>query len=160
MVFIVSDTNDAIIEKVKETRFVIFTPFIITAICAWFDIWFTDLEYNFLNVSKTIYTYFFPSIASVMITLIAQQKIYKSEFCSILDNRLTLSTLLLVIYGVIYIMWLSRCDMCLSIILGILSLAYIFVTWFFCLNHKLTHMKDDLKVKEEKALERIIDKQI
>ena len=77
-----SDTNDAIIEKVKETRFVIFTPFIITAICAWFDIWFTDLEYNFLNVSKTIYTYFFPSIASVMITLIAQQKIYKSEYLS------------------------------------------------------------------------------
>lgn len=154
-----ADTKEVVIEKVKETRFVIFTPFLITAICAWFDIWFTKDVYNFLDILKTIYTYFFPSIVSIMITLIAQQMIYKNEFCSIIEKKLALSIILLVIYGVVYITWLSRCDMCLSIIFGILSLGYIFVTWFFCLDRKLTHMNENIDVKEKKAFERIIDEQ-
>ncbi|MCM1123413.1 MAG: hypothetical protein NC416_12595 [Eubacterium sp.] len=113
-----------------------------------------------MDILKTIYTYFFPSIVSVMITLIAQQMIYKNNFCPIIESRLSLSTISLVAYGVVYILWLSRCDyMWLSIIFGFLSLGYIFITWFFCLDRRLTHTKVELDVKEEKAFERMIDEQ-
>ena len=135
------------IRKIKETRFVIFIPLLITAICGWFDFLFSKENRNALDIFKMIYTYFFPSIAASMITLIIQKAVYDSESCSIADNKVGLSSLLIIVYGVIFISCLSEWGKFTSIFFGASSIIYMILTWFFCLDKKITHNISD----EERA---------
>lgn len=139
-------------KKIKETRFVIFIPLLITAICVWFDFLFTQGERDILDISKMVYTYFFPSIASSMITLIIQKTVYDAESCAIADNRGGLSSLLIIAYTVAYISCLHEWNKSTSIFFGVFSVIYMLVTWFFCLDKKITHNIVDPAIEERAAL--------
>ena len=141
-------TNTKDVKKISEVRLVLFIPLLVTAICAWFDIYLSGEEYDILSISKIIYTYFFPSIASSMITLIIQKAFYKNDFCGIDENKIGLSSLLLVAYGVIFISCLSRFNWISAIVFGVFSFIYMIVTWFCCLDKEITHNNP---VAEERA---------
>lgn len=145
--------------SISETRFVIFIPLFITAICAWLDFVLSKQELKMLSVLKMIYTYFFPSIASTMITLIIQKACYKNDSCGIADNRVFLSAMLIVIYGVLFISCLSNYSMCTAMFFGVCSVLYMLATWFFCLDKKITHNAMDPEVKERAALKRAINEE-
>lgn len=134
-----AETKDKNVNKIKEARFIIFMPFLITAICAWFDFLFNKESLDNLDILKMIYTYFFPSIAALMITLIIQKAVYDEESCSIADNKVLLSSLLLIVYGVIYISCLFEWGLLTSVLFGAFSIIYMIITWFFCLDKKITH---------------------
>lgn len=155
-----TDTKDKNINirKIEETRFVIFIPLLITAICVWFDFLFTKENREALDICKMIYTYFFPSIVSSMITLIIQKAVYDGEgdSCSIADNRLGLSIILIIVYGVIFLSCLSEWNLLTSIVFGVFSLVYMMVTWFFCLDKKITHNIIDPVTEERAALKKAI----
>lgn len=143
-----ADTKDIKRNKISETRFVIFIPLLITAICAWFDFIFSKHEYDILSVLKMIYTYFFPSIVSIMITLIIQKAVYQNDTCGIDNARIRLSSLLLVFYGVSFITCLSQFNLIYAIVFGAFSIIYMIVTWFFCLDKEITQNNP---VAEERA---------
>lgn len=134
--------------KLKETKFVIFIPIFITAICAWFDIWFTNYE-SFLLIVRCIYTYFFPSIAGLMVTLIIQKAFYNQEAYGIAENRIFLSSIFLAIYCVIFLSCLSNYNFGTALLFGVSSFLYIIIVVVFCLDKNIIHSSDP--VKEERA---------
>lgn len=146
------ETKDDINEKkIKEAKFVIFSPFFITFICVWLDILFQKDKSSILDITKLIYTYFFPSIISEMIILIIQKSVYNSESCTIADGKTALSTIFTALYGVLFISCLFTWGKWASIIFGIFSFIYIAIIWFFCLDKNITH-NISLKEEERKAL--------
>lgn len=149
-----NETKD--IKKIKETRFILFIPLLITAICVWFDFLFTKEQRVALDICKMIYTYFFPSIASSMITLIIQQAVYDSESCGIAENRVWLSNLLIILYSVIFLSCLSEWSLLTAIVFGAFSIVYMIVTWFLCLDKKITHNTIDPAAEERAALKKAI----
>lgn len=153
-----SETKDKSInaKKIRETRFIIFIPLLITAICAWFDLLFIKEKLNVIYMLKTIYTYFFPSIASSMITLIIQKAVYDDDSCSIADNRVLLSSLLLIFYGVTFLSCLIEWNLLTTIVFGIVSIIYMIVTWLLCLDKKITHNIIDPVTEEREALKKAI----
>lgn len=143
-------------DKIRETRFILFIPLLITAICAWFDLWLSRQKLDALLVSKTIYTYFFPSIASSMVTLIIQKSVYDDTSCSIADNKTFLSCIALIIYCVVFLSCLSQFNQISAIVFGVSSFIYMVITWFFCLDKKITKKTKDPKTKERDAYKKAI----
>lgn len=135
-------------KKLKETKFVIFIPIFITAICAWFDILFTN-DKSILEILRCVYTYFFPSIAGLMVTLIIQKAYYNQEAYGIAENRIFLSSISLVIYCVIFLSCLSNYNFEAALVFGVSSFLYIIIVVRFCLDESLTHPTDP--VNEERA---------
>lgn len=151
-------TTDKNSQKIKETKFIIFIPIFVTAICAWFDLWFNKSELDLLCISKTIYTYFFPSIASTMITLIIQKSFYDKKSYGIESGMIAFSSIILVVYSVIFVSCISQFNYSTSIIFGGFSLLYISVTWNFCLDKKITEnvYHSDPVAEERNALKKVI----
>lgn len=137
-------------EKIRETRFVLFIPLLITAICAWFDLWLFEQNLELLTIFKTIYAYFFPSISSSMVTLIIQKAVYNDNYCSIADNRIVLSSLSLIFYSVFFLSCLAQFNLISAIVFGVISVIYMIITWFFCLDRKITHALKD-PISEERC---------
>lgn len=142
--------------KLKETKFVIFIPFFITAICAWFDILFTKCE-SLLLIFRCIYTYFFPSIAGLMITLIIQKAFYNQEAYGIAENRIFLSSISLVVYCVIFLSCLQNYNFGTALFFGVSSLLYIIIVVVFCLDKNIIHPIDPVK-EERDAYKKILRK--
>ena len=51
-----ASTKDVNSHSISETRFVIFIPLLVTAICAWLDFWLSEQKPELLNILKMIYT--------------------------------------------------------------------------------------------------------
>ena len=92
-----------------------------------------------------------------MITLIIQKACYKNDSCGIADNRVWLSALLIVIYGVCFISCLSNYNLCTAIVFCGCSIVYMVLTWFFCLDKEITHSVMDPAAKERAALKKAIN---
>lgn len=149
-----ADTKDN--KKLKETKFIIFIPIFITIICAWLDIWFTKYE-SFLLILKCIYTYFFPSIVGLMVTLIIQKAYYNQKSYGIAENRIFLSSIFLAIYCVIFVTCLSSYNFGTALFFGISSFLYIIIVLRFCLDKNITHPIDPVK-EERDAYKKILNK--
>ena len=156
--FIMATTKDEKNSKISETRFVIFIPLLVTAICAWFDFLLSGQEHDLINILKMVYTYFFPSIAATMFTLIIQKTIYHNDSCGIANGRGFLSSILLAIYAVSFISCLYQYNLCTLVVFGVFSLVYLMLTWLFCLDREITHNIKDPVAIERNALKRVINK--
>lgn len=155
------NTEDKSSLKINEIRFLIFVPICISIACVIWDLWFRHefSSADLLDIFRAIYNAFFPSVVSVIFTMVVQGPIYKVEKSGIAKGKGTLTNIVTAFYVFFYILCMSYYNRFTSIIFGSLSVSYIVIIWKYCLDKDVTKISKDPYVEEMEAYKKVINKQ-
>lgn len=132
--------------KIKEGRYLIAIPILITLVCGWLDIW-TNIssgaykDYNSLeiitNLIRCAMGYLFPSLISIVIAMVWQQITMKDTPYGVEPDKIATSIILTVIYSTFFITCLIKYNIITALILLFITISYII--WFYkvCLDKRL-----------------------
>lgn len=150
--------NDKDEIKIREGRYLIAIPILITVICGWLDIW-TNItsgifkECGGVEIATSIIRcamgYLFPSLLSIVIAMVWQQVSMKDTPYGVEPGKIGTSVIWTVVYSVIFITCLIKYNITTAIILLSGTIAY--VIWFYrvCLDKRLKHKnKNDMSEDE------------
>lgn len=154
--------------KIREGRYLIVIPILITFICGWLDIW-TNIasgaftEYNLTEITTSLIRcamgYLFPSLLSVVIAMIWQQVTMKDTPYGVEPGKIGTSVILTALYSTAFITCLIKYNIITAIILLIGTIIYII--WFYkvCLDKRLK-FKNKNDMNEDELLQFYLNKTI
>lgn len=153
-----TDTKERNDSKIDEARLVIFVPVFVAAVCAIFDGLFSSQSIDIYTISKLIYTYLFPSIATTIFTLLVQKSVYRVGECTIRDGMEARTGWMLAVYCVAYFVYLYKAHALVMVVLfGVFSIIFLIWIWHRCLDKRVTDIIDWHAI-EQSALRRWLKK--
>ena len=152
--------------KIREGRYLIAIPILITFICCWLDIWTNitsggfngyDLIEFITNLIRCAMGYLFPSLLSIVVAMIWQQVTMKDTPYGVEPGKIGISVILTVLYSTAFITCLIKYNITTAIILLIGTIIYII--WFYkvCLDRRLK-FKNKNDMNEDELLQSYLNK--
>ncbi len=154
-------------KKIKTGKNLIIIPLLITVICGWLDIWTNITSGAFYGYSLTEIVidiircamgYLFPSLLSLVITMVWQQIIAEEDApYGVETGKIGVAVICTVLYSTIFITCLIKYNIQTAIILLVVTIAYIIWSYCVCLDKRLK-MKNKNDMNEDELLQTYINK--
>lgn len=148
--------------KIKEARYLIIIPMLITIGCAWFD-FLTNyvagayaqngIRDNVLEIIRLCMGYFFPSLLSIVVAMIWQQGCMKDDIYGLKEDKIGECVIATVIYSVAFLSCLIKYNIVTAITFCIVTVIYGRWIYINCLNEKIK-LKDKKEMSEDELLKR------
>lgn len=147
--------------KITEARYLMIIPLLITGACAALDI-VTNFKYgNFQcmgwyefahTIFRCIIGYFFPSVLSLVIVMLWQQRVKREDIFGIRKETVGYCAVITVVIGIVFIICLILCYWFTDFIFLICMIAY-GKSIYSCLNEKVKGKRKEDKTQEELLLD-------
>lgn len=156
------DKNEQV--KIKEARYLIIIPLLITVVCAWLD-FFTNYAAgayahhciidNVLEIIRLCMGYFFPSLLSIVVAMIWQQGCMKDDVYGLREDKIGWCVIATVFYSVFFVSCLIKYNLATAITFCIATVIYGRWIYVNCLNEKIK-FKNKKDMTEEELLKRYV----
>jgi len=139
--------------KVKEGRYLIIIPLLITVICGWLDVWtnytsgeFTDQSFYEMakNIIRCAMGYLFPSLLSIVIAMIWQQSTMNNEDApyGVEAGKIGPAIIWTALYSTVFLTCIINYDFTTAI--ALLTATLIYIVWFY-----ISYLDKRLKIKSK-----------